>query len=287
MMADRCVTNMVAKTIIINGRNPKSKERRRKLPNSILNGLRARDRQSLYFWQEGATVIVTTHASQRGDLLFSITADYENRSRLSETNLKKMGAVFEDVLKFEFTDEGKAIVSAPRQKSEDKERNVQPPLVRVKSRGESTVKELKRWRSEVEQPSIEQALGVGAGFGNPETNRKIERAAVSFVTHWYESRGWKVRSVEAEKRGYDLLCVKGAVEEHVEVKGMQGDLPSFIITVGEVRQARNNSNFVICVVTSALKRNPMLFRYVGEEFVKSFDLVPLAFRAILREDKNG
>jgi hypothetical protein len=89
---------------------------------------------------------------------------------------------------------------------------------------------------------IERAIKTGAGFGNPETNRKVERAAISCVTEWYESRGWQVQSVEIEKRGFDLLCVKRSIEEHVEVKGIQGSLPAFIITAREVRQAGSGLN---------------------------------------------
>jgi Domain of unknown function (DUF3883) len=135
---------------------------------------------------------------------------------------------------------------------------------------------------ELERTSIEELSRVGAGFGDPETNRKTERAAIAFVTRWYESRGWKVKSVEAEKCGYDLLCAKASLEEHVEVKGVRGELVAFIITAAEVRQAHVNSKFVICVVTSALAK-PKLLRYVGREFGNQFDLAPLAFRAILRE----
>jgi hypothetical protein len=141
----------------------------------------------------------------------------------------------------------------------------------------------RHWSDAGFNDALKEKLRVGAGFGNPETNRKVERAAVSFVTQWYKSLGWKVESVEAQKRGYDLLCAKGYAEEHVEVKGVQADLPAFIITAGEVREAQNNSKFVICVVTSALKNSPKLFRYVGKEFVDKFELAPLAFRAILRE----
>lgn len=123
---------------------------------------------------------------------------------------------------------------------------------------------------------------VGAGFGDPETNRKVERSAVSFVTDWYESRGWSVRSVEADKCGYDLCCIKNGSEEHVEVKGVQGEIPSCIITAGEVRQAQNNSLFIICIVTRALSNQPQLFRYAGNQFVSNFNLEPIAFRASLR-----
>lgn len=123
----------------------------------------------------------------------------------------------------------------------------------------------------------------GAGFGNSETNRKVERAAVDAVTDWYESEGWTVESVEAEKCGYDLLCRKGSEENHVEVKGVQGKLVAFIITAAEVRQAQKDSNFMLCVVTSALTDVPRLNLYDSESFVSDFELSPLSYRAVLRK----
>jgi hypothetical protein len=126
---------------------------------------------------------------------------------------------------------------------------------------------------------VEQLINSGAGFGNPETNKKVERAAVSYVTKWYEAQGWKVVSVESEKRGYDLRCSRDSVEEHVEVKGVQGGLPLCIVTANEIRQARNNSQFVICIVTSALSASPKMYRIRGEEFINSYNLSPLAYRA--------
>jgi hypothetical protein len=87
-------------------------------------------------------------------------------------------------------------------------------------------------------------------------NRKVMGAAVSLVSEWYEARGWHVQSVEAEKCGYDLLCTNESDEEHVEVKGIKGSALTFIITAGEVRQARNNRRFILCAVTSALSGKP-------------------------------
>ena len=91
-----------------------------------------------------------------------------------------------------------------------------------------------------------------------------------------------MKSVEAEKRGYDFICVKGSVEEHVEVKGVRGKVPSFIITAGEVRQAHCDSKFIICIVTSSLSKNPKMFRYTGKEFAANFRLSPLAYKAIFQ-----
>ncbi|HEY0379110.1 MAG TPA: DUF3883 domain-containing protein [Pyrinomonadaceae bacterium] len=129
---------------------------------------------------------------------------------------------------------------------------------------------------------IEQQIKSGAGFGNPDTNRKVERAAITFVSDWYQRNGWIIKSVESKKRGYDLICSKGADEEHVEVKGIQGTELSFIITSNEVRQAHTNPAFVLCAVNSALSDNPRMSRYKGEEFIDKFKLDELAYRASLR-----
>jgi Domain of unknown function (DUF3883) len=135
-----------------------------------------------------------------------------------------------------------------------------------------------------ESPPLERVLRTGAGFGDPETNRRVEESAVAFVTESYKKRGWKVESVESEKtRGYDLHCKKTRTVECVEVKGVQGDLPSFVITAAEARQAANNPSFVLCVVTSALSKDPQLLRWNGKQLVKEFDLEPLAYRATLRK----
>jgi len=134
-----------------------------------------------------------------------------------------------------------------------------------------------------EQQNLEQQIRSGAGFGNPLTNRKVERVAIEVVTNLYTSSGWNVRSVEADKCGYDLHCRKGVVEEYVEVKGIQGEVLSFIITAGEIRQAKNNPCFVICVVTSTLSRQPKVYQYTGAELINDFDLAPLAYRASLRK----
>jgi hypothetical protein len=133
-----------------------------------------------------------------------------------------------------------------------------------------------------EQDFSPRLSSTGAGFGNPETNRKVERAAVAAVTDWYEAEGWSVKSVEADKCGYDLLCKQGTDEKHVEVKGVQGDLVAFIITAGEVRRAESDSDFVLCVVTSALNDNSDLNFYDVASFVSDFELSTLAYRAVLR-----
>lgn len=119
----------------------------------------------------------------------------------------------------------------------------------------------------------------GGGFGSVETNRRVEQAAVRFVKRQYENDGWTVHSVEVQKVGYDLSCIRGEEEAHLEVKGTQGDDICFIITAAEVRNAMVDRKHVTCVVTAALSGGPKLFTIGREAFTREIDLEPIAFRA--------
>jgi hypothetical protein len=121
---------------------------------------------------------------------------------------------------------------------------------------------------------------VGAGFGTPAENKQVEEAAIGTVKRSYEDDGWDVRSVEREKCGFDLECRKSRVVEHVEVKGVRGTEQSFIITAGEVEQARKDPTFVLMVVTSALSALPNVTRYSGAAFLGQFRLAPVQYRAV-------
>ena len=120
----------------------------------------------------------------------------------------------------------------------------------------------------------------GGGYGEADENKLVEGAAIDTVRQHYESEGWQVSSVEREQRGFDLECRKGEFAEDVEVKGVRGSEQSFVITAGEVRQAGANRNFVLMVVTLALSESPLLFRYVGVEFLDQFELSPVQYRAV-------
>jgi hypothetical protein len=131
-------------------------------------------------------------------------------------------------------------------------------------------------------PEVEQCISSGAGFGDPELNKRVERRAVEHVTKQYEDAGWTVESVEADKCGYDLLCKNGGDEEHVEVKGVRGAALSFIITAGEVRRAKRDSRFVLQVVTETLSERARSHRFTRAEFEERFALAEIAYRASLR-----
>jgi hypothetical protein len=136
-------------------------------------------------------------------------------------------------------------------------------------------------QTELQFDDEDMEADVGGGFGEPVDNKLVEIAAIEAAKRQYESNGWSVHSVEREKLGFDLECRKNSVIECVEVKGVQGDQQSFIITYGEVEQARTNPRFVLVVVTSALSPTPVLTKFTGEEFVKRFRLSVLQYRAVL------
>jgi Domain of unknown function (DUF3883) len=130
---------------------------------------------------------------------------------------------------------------------------------------------------------LRQILSVGAGFGRSENNKLVEESAIAAVKKHYECEGWNVHSVERQKCGFDLECYKAGKMENVEVKGISGTEQSFIITAGEVEQARTNRNFVLVVVTSSLSGSPVLTRYSGPEFISCFGLSVVQYRAVLRK----
>src|SRR5262249_52885193 len=99
----------------------------------------------------------------------------------------------------------------------------------------------------------EQPEDQGAGL---TANADVERAAVDHVTGRYRSLGWEVTSVESQRIGYDLRCVRGPEEVHVEVKGVAGAVPGFMLTEGERRAAANDPSWRVAVVTDALGQTP-------------------------------
>ena len=82
----------------------------------------------------------------------------------------------------------------------------------------------------------------GAGFGDPETNRRVERAAIRTVARYFRKLGYAVTSRERMNCGYDLLAKNGRQERHIEVKGVQGTEVIFIITANEVKCAPRTSS---------------------------------------------
>ena len=104
---------------------------------------------------------------------------------------------------------------------------------------------------------------------------------MNLLSKSYEDGGWAVRSVEAQKLGYDLCCDRGDEQLHLETKGTQGDEVIFIVTAAEVRNAMIDRKHLTCVVTGVLTGAPKMFTYTKDESSKKIRLEPIAFRARL------
>ncbi|WP_454161974.1 DUF3883 domain-containing protein [Gordonia iterans] len=119
-----------------------------------------------------------------------------------------------------------------------------------------------------EEPDVEQILTVGpagAGFGDPESNRLVEAAAVEQVTDYLEARGYVVTDVGSKKLGWDLTCVGDAGDiRRVEVKGVSGATPTVLLTANEHRSAQEDNGWELAVVTAALD-SPCLTFYTAAD----------------------
>ena len=123
--------------------------------------------------------------------------------------------------------------------------------------------------------------GGGGGFGDSAKNRKVEEAAVRKVTKDFQQLGWEVESVEKLRIGFDLLCVKGDRMRKVEVKGVSGDTPSFMLTAGEFRAA-DDADFELHVVVNALSKTPHVKKWTGKRMKKDFSFTPIQLQAALK-----
>jgi hypothetical protein len=118
----------------------------------------------------------------------------------------------------------------------------------------------------------------GAGFGSAEQNAAVEEAAMAAVIASYENEGWEVKDVSADKLGWDLACThQDGATAKVEVKGVSGNRPIVLLTANEIRAAREESNWVLAVVTRALVDSPAIWVFDRNEAVAA--ATPYLYRA--------
>lgn len=77
------------------------------------------------------------------------------------------------------------------------------------------------------KPELSERVG-GAGFGRPEQNKLVERAAVRYVRHYGVRAGQLVMS--RPKTMDMILNARLSKEHHVEVRGARGEGQRFVLT---------------------------------------------------------
>lgn len=130
---------------------------------------------------------------------------------------------------------------------------------------------------QAETPQNDRADGSGPLYGNAESNRRVEAAAMKASIAHYRHSGYAVEPVPEQKRGYDLVCKKVRQTLHVEVKGIQGNRFEFVITRGEYEKALHDRRFELCLVRNALAR-PLISTYAAGDMLSQFGFVPLAYK---------
>lgn len=132
------------------------------------------------------------------------------------------------------------------------------------------------------EEDLRSANSEEADYADPITSKEVEAAAISTVTTWYQDRGWRVRSVEAEKLGYDLVCTQGRVKKHVEVKGTKGLVPSYFITANEYECAENDPLFILCIITGVFSQQSYIYIYSGAQIFDEFEFTVRQYKAVPR-----
>jgi hypothetical protein len=138
------------------------------------------------------------------------------------------------------------------------------------------------WKLVHQKPKAAQSPVLpaqGAGFGDAQTNRLVERAAVRKVMHRLRQQGYRVVSREKDRCGYDLEATKGRQELHVEVKGISGQGLQFPITKQEVQVSSADPAFRLVAVTQARTRKAQLWQFTSRQFKKAFRLTPICYMA--------
>jgi hypothetical protein len=121
----------------------------------------------------------------------------------------------------------------------------------------------------------------GGGFGDPNSNKEVEHAAIKEAKRILIADGFAVKSREPEKIGYDLDASKGELVLHVEVKGVSGTTLQFPITQGEVKRASTDPSFRLIAVTNALSK-PVVVSFDGKQLLTKFSLTPLQYMATFK-----
>lgn len=137
--------------------------------------------------------------------------------------------------------------------------------------------------AEVSESAAEQAA-KGGGFGTPENNKRVEKAAVRHVTRHYKSQGWSVKDISSDNHGYDLICKASGDERHVEVKGACGDGQQFILTAKELKAWSTDKRFVLAFVGNALSAKPSISFFPHATSQAEFSIRPLSFMATRQPD---
>jgi hypothetical protein len=116
-------------------------------------------------------------------------------------------------------------------------------------------------------------------FPNPEKRKKVELAAIDFVTGLYVRQGYSVTDRQSDNCGYDLFVEKGKVFLKIEVKGTSLGEQRFFLSRNE-RSKSVDPQWRLAIVANALI-TPELSVYNTTEMESVFNFEPLCWECIV------
>jgi hypothetical protein len=141
----------------------------------------------------------------------------------------------------------------------------------VKPPGQGSPIHVAPWAYRVlgDDSEVTETLAVtpaGAWYGDPATNTEVEAIAMQVVSDSYRKDHWAIEDVSRDKCGWDLTATRDGEERHLEVKGVTGALPRFLLTKNEFDVAARDPSWRLAIVTSA-KTLPKLAEHPAEAVV--------------------
>ncbi|MCE9662189.1 DUF3883 domain-containing protein [Halomonas sp. M5N1S17] len=118
-------------------------------------------------------------------------------------------------------------------------------------------------------------------FPDVETRKKIELAAIQYVTAHYEEMGYSITDRQKDNCGYDLLSESADETLKIEVKGTSTAEKRFFISRNE-RSKSADPLWRLAIVTSALN-NPSLEIFNSSEMEKLFTFDALCWECTVEK----
>lgn len=130
----------------------------------------------------------------------------------------------------------------------------------------------------LEQESEPELNVHGGCYGDAESRKQTEDAAIRFVWAELRRRGFSVVDRQRDNCGYDLLATSRQRRLLVEVKGSTSTEPRFIISRNEYRCSVIEPDWRLFVVTNA-RSAPCLHEYDANAMAAAFAFDSLAWEA--------
>lgn len=127
----------------------------------------------------------------------------------------------------------------------------------------------------------------GGGFGDPETRKAVELAAIEFMKRHLKAKGYRVEDLQHANCGYDLAAVKGRQRLLYEVKGTDSVAPRFFISRNEWKCAQREVDWRLAVVSNARGDEPTLLELDADGVRRQFEFDCMSWECVPKTGKNS